>query len=388
MSDLLRSTMSARLAKLPPVPPYDNEEAEEEEGKDSLGSLSLNPPALDSRERSTKPNPVLSPLSASTHFDQAIQVAVPASDLDFRVYITPPVPPKNPNDGKSSIICAHHGAGYSALSFACLAKAVTEMTDGELGFMAFDARAHGKTYSLSNPPSDPALLDLSLTRLVDDFVNLTTTMYPEPLEAPTFVLVGHSMGGAVFTNATPRLLEKKYSIGGVTVLDVVEGSAMEALPHMHQLLASRPEGFPSVERAIEWHITGSTGSVIHNTLSARLSVPSLFIAPKDGEEGSIAWKWRTPLKSTAPFWESWFAGLSKSFLAARTARLLILAGTDRLDRELMIGQMQGKFQMAVIPDVGHMLHEDNPEKVSQILVDFWKRNERITLPGIKKVGER
>ena len=77
------------------------------------------------------------------------------------------------------------------------------------------------------------------------------------------------MGGAVFTNATGRLLEKKYSVGGVTVLDVVEGkswryfrgtkhligitgSALEALPHMHKLLASRPEGFPSVEKAVEW----------------------------------------------------------------------------------------------------------------------------------------
>jgi protein phosphatase methylesterase 1 len=28
-----------------------------------------------------------------------------------------------------------------------------------------------------------------------------------------------------------------------------------------------------------------------------------------------------------------------------------------LDKELMIGQMQGKFQMEVIPDVGHMLQE-------------------------------
>jgi hypothetical protein len=54
---------------------------------------------------------------------------------------------------------------------------------------------------------------------------------------------------------------------------------------------------------------------------------------------------------------AWFTGLSKSFLAVRTARLLILAGADRLDRELMIGQMQGKFQMAVVANVGHMLHE-------------------------------
>jgi pimeloyl-ACP methyl ester carboxylesterase len=53
----------------------------------------------------------------------------------------------------------------------------------------------------------------------------------------------------------------------------------------------------------------------------------------------------------------WFDGLSEKFLAARAARLLVLAGTDRLDRTLMIGQMQGKFQMVVVPDVGHMLHE-------------------------------
>lgn len=53
----------------------------------------------------------------------------------------------------------------------------------------------------------------------------------------------------------------------------------------------------------------------------------------------------------------WFSGLSEKFLAARAARLLVLAGTDRLDKTLMIGQMQGKFQMVVVPDVGHMLHE-------------------------------
>lgn len=61
--------------------------------------------------------------------------------------------------------------------------------------------------------------------------------------------------------------------------------------------------------------------------------------------------------STDTVYIGWFQGLSKSFLTARTARLLILAGTDRLDKELMIGQMQGKFQMEVVPGVGHMLQE-------------------------------
>lgn len=56
----------------------------------------------------------------------------------------------------------------------------------------------------------------------------------------------------------------------------------------------------------------------------------------------------------------WFTGLSGKFLSARTARLLVLAGTERLDKELMIGQMQGKFQLVVMPGVGHMLQEVSP----------------------------
>ena len=102
----------------------------------------------------------------------------------------------------------------------------------------------------------------------------------------------------------------------------------------------------------------------------------------------------------------WFTGLSSRFLASRTARLLVLAGTERLDKELMIGQMQGKFQMNVVPNVGHMMHEvclarlfckhivlptelchqDDPATIAQILISFWRRNERV-IPGVKKVGE-
>lgn len=40
------------------------------------------------------------------------------------------------------MIC-HHGAGYSGLSFACFAKEVYDITRGELGVLAIDARAHG-----------------------------------------------------------------------------------------------------------------------------------------------------------------------------------------------------------------------------------------------------
>ena len=112
---------------------------------------------------------------------------------------------------------------------------------------------------------------------------------------------------------------------------------------------------------------------LRNPLSARVSVPAMIQAAPEGS--NPPWVWRTPLRSTAPYWtsmcfshlhlisiadvmcEGWFTSLSKLFLSARTARLLVLAGTERLDRELMIGQMQGKFQLSVVPGVGHMLQE-------------------------------
>jgi protein phosphatase methylesterase 1 len=35
----------------------------------------------------------------------------------------------------------------------------------------------------------------------------------------------------------------------------------------------------------------------------------------------------------------WYLHLSQHFLQAKSARLLVLAGQERLDRELMVGQM-------------------------------------------------
>lgn len=42
----------------------------------------------------------------------------------------------------------HHGAGYSALSFACLAKELNEAVGNDVGVLAFDARRHGEHFVL------------------------------------------------------------------------------------------------------------------------------------------------------------------------------------------------------------------------------------------------
>jgi protein phosphatase methylesterase 1 len=125
---------------------------------------------------------------------------------------------------------------------------------------------------------------------------------------------------------------------------------------------------------------------IRNTTSARISVPSLLrsdtspLSPK-------SWTWRTDLAATQPYWEGWFAGLSRKFLDAKGGKLLLLAGTDRLDKELMIGQMQGKYQLQVFPEAGHFIQEDQAEKTAMVVADFYRRNDRSALVLPPKVGK-
>ena len=103
---------------------------------------------------------------------------------------------------------------------------------------------------------------------------------------------------------------------------------------------------------------------------------------------SSAFRWRTDLSKTEPYWSGWFHGLSGKFLGAKGGKLLILAGTDRLDKELMIGQMQGKYQLQVFPEAGHFVHEDLAEKTAGVVAEFVKRNDRSGLVLPPKVGAK
>jgi protein phosphatase methylesterase 1 len=115
------------------------------------------------------------------------------------------------------------------------------------------------------------------------------------------------------------------------------------------------------------------------------------------------------LGSTEAYWTNWFTGMSAKFLSGKGAKLLILAGTDRLDKELMIGQMQGtirfstdyigysrtslithctgKFQLQVFPASGHFLHEDQPDKTAEVIIEFVRRNDRSAMVMPPKVAD-
>lgn len=272
----------------------------------------------------------------------------------------------------------HHGAGSSGLSFALVGSEIRKRMPNA-GILAMDCRGHGSTTTKKDDD-----VDLKLHTLSDDLLYVIQSVKKEMNWAalPPLVLVGHSLGGAVVTELanTGKL---GASLLAYAVLDVVEGSAIDALQSMQTYLSTRPSGFATLQSGIDWHIRTRT---VRNSTSARTSVPALL--SKDDMPGlDRPWRWRTNLAATQPFWEDWFVGLSRKFLAGKGGKLLLLAGTDRLDTELTIGQMQGKYNLQVFPEAGHFIHEDLPEQTAISLVDFYKRNDRSQLVLPPKVSD-
>lgn len=383
MSALQRSFARAQLQNLPPPPVILDEteedtllESSERPSLDSSSSASSTGTVTADADRNLferpslrKPRSQYEPLPWQNFFER--ELFLDSEKIQFHAYFTPP------SNSDAPLFCFHHGAGASGLSFALLTSALrTSMP--EAGFLSPDCRGHGETTVSESE------LDLTLSTLASDmaFVVNATSKQMQWSQIPPIILLGHSLGGAVVTElAHTKLLGN--AVLGYGVFDVVEGSAIDALQSMDQYLSTRPKSFPSISSGIEWHIRSRT---LRNTSSARVSVPALL--EQEDSPGPTPFTWRTDLSATKPFWENWFKGLSSKFLGtSSTGKLLVLAGTDRLDKELMIGQMQGKYQLQVFPEAGHFVHEDQPEKTALVVADFWRRNNRSTLVLPPKVDD-
>ena len=374
MSDLARSFAAQKLQDLPKTPPLPLSSAnpdDREEDYSSESSLSSTGTVLPSPSQHLVAAP---PVQWSRYFTQELFLPYifPSGDeAKYHVYLTPPANPKAP------LFVCHHGAGASGMSFALFAQALRALLP-DVGILSIEARQHG---SAVRHASGELIQDFGIAALSDDLAHMIT-LTRERLgwsTLPSLVLVGHSLGGAVVVRlAQSGILGN--SVLGYVVIDVVEGSAVEALKYMQTILSSRPKSFPTPDAAVEWHLRTRN---LRNRDAALASVPSLLRPSSDGGR----WVWATDLASTQPFWEGWFEGMSASFLSARGAKMLVLAGTDRLDRELMIGQMQGKFQLQVVPEAGHFVQEDAPERTAEIVAEFWKRNDRGALVLPPKVSD-
>jgi len=125
---------------------------------------------------------------------------------------------------------------------------------------------------------------------------------------------------------------------------------------------------------------------------------SVSIPPQLREEDG-AFFWKTDLEETQKFWKGispmlfgekcrgitmdnnrrcpgWFQNMSSLFLSVPAVKMLMVAGVDRLDGPLTMAQMQGKFQLSVLPGVGHSVQEDVQRLSFSLKSSLW-----ITAPS-------
>uniref|UniRef100_A0A158R4K3 Protein phosphatase methylesterase 1 n=1 Tax=Syphacia muris TaxID=451379 RepID=A0A158R4K3_9BILA len=326
MSDLQRQVFAKK--GLPPIiESNQNTIAEENVSSASISHHLLRRRAMD-----------YSPLQWDTFFDSKKSIKI--GDDTFCVYL---------KGDSGPIFYLLHGGGYSGLTWACFTEILCKEVNCRV--IAPDLRGHGETCCADEK-------DLSIERQVEDVVKIHEQIVGDNKEIPT-ILVGHSMGGAIAVHVAASNALKV--VAALCVIDVVEGSAMEALSKMRPFLNSRPQSFPSVEAAVKWCLQTKTAK---NVKAARISMPSQIVQDKG------AYRWRIDLARTEDYWVGWFKGLSRLFLSCPAPKLLVLAGVDRLDTELTVGQMQGKFQNTILPKVGHVVQEDSPDQLSNVISKF------------------
>ncbi|XP_073220642.1 uncharacterized protein [Cicer arietinum] len=261
-------------------------------------SVPQRPPTKTSSEKYT-------PLDWSVYFDKQEDVVIPESNDVFHVYMA---------GTEGPVVFCLHGGGYSGLSFAVSTSIIKE----KYRVVAMDLRGHGK----SSTDND---LDLSVETMCNDVLAVIKELYGD--SPPAIVLVGHSMGGSIAVHVAAR--RSLSTLAGLIVVDVVEGTAMASLMHMQKILSSRMQHFSSIEKAIEWSVRGGT---LRNIDSARVSVPATI----KYDDSKKCYVYQTELEKTEQYWKGWYEGLSEKFLSSPVPKLLLLAGTDRLDRSPLL----------------------------------------------------
>ncbi|KAJ4713798.1 Protein phosphatase methylesterase 1 [Melia azedarach] len=350
---------SANLSSLPEETLEEEQSRPREEQRiqpplpSAFASVPVRPPTQNSLQK-------YAPLDWSGYFDEEKDVSIPDSSDVFHVYMA---------GTEGPVVFCLHGGGYSGLSFALSASKIKE----KARVVAMDLRGHGKSSSEND-------LDLSIQTMCNDVLAVLKEMYGG--NPPAIVLVGHSMGGSVAVHVAAK--KTLHTLAGLVVVDVVEGTAMASLIHMQKILSSRMQHFSSIEKAIEWSVKGGS---LRNIDSARVSIPSTL----KYDDPKKCYVYRAQLEETEQYWRGWYEGLSEKFLSCPVPKLLLLAGTDRLDRPLTIGQMQGKFQMVVVRHTGHAIQEDSPEEFASLILNFISRNRigpyGVEIPGLRRPSQ-
>lgn len=253
-----------------------------------------------------------------------------------------------------------HGAGLSKSSFSPMINAMSSFTGPEnsheftsyIRIIAPDLRGHGQTKSEDQ--------SFSIENLVLDGIEFIKSIAIESNDM--LFLCGHSMAGAVAVQICENIPER---VSGIILLDCVEEIAIKSITPTLEFLKRRPQRFSSFAEAVEW-----TARWRHDS---KIKILEQVLTDQLVQTEEHTWIWRTDVLSSSSLIPAWFSGVSQKFAdldPTKVGKLLIVSEVETLDTPLLLGQMQGKFQVQVFNHTSHFIHEDDSTGVGRAILSF------------------
>lgn len=225
-----------------------------------------------------------------------------------------------------------HGGASSAMTFALLAKKLSACAT----CVAPDLLCHGDSGGADKVAPGSLRFEDAVAHAQG-----VAEWALEHTQVKKLVLVGHSMGACVAAKLAHTL--HAGTVGALVMIEMIEELALESYDKFAKMLAKRPSEFRDTKEAITWSVSANW---LQSLKSAKLSIPALL---HHDTCGRLTWK--TDLAASKANWPCWFEGVDANFMTTTASKLLVLAKTaTKLDKDLSIGQMQGKFQLKVVPE--------------------------------------
>ena len=257
-----------------------------------------------------------------------------------------------------------HGYLDIAQSWKPFVTSLQEKLEKSLWIIAPDCRGHG----------DSGRVGAGGYYYFPDYV-LDLDRVVRALGAPQFKLIGHSMGGTIsflYAGAFPKRVSRLVLIEGVGPPGMKFSDAplrMEKwITEMHERGRHHFREYTSVEAGANQ--LRQTNPRLSDPLALELARAGM----KQNEKGKWVWKFDPLHRTAAP--QPFYTEQALEFFRRIECPVLIVEGkasrqtqrTDRQERYVAIGS----HRRVIIDHAGHMVHQDNPVALAEVITSFLK----------------
>jgi pimeloyl-ACP methyl ester carboxylesterase len=258
-----------------------------------------------------------------------------------------------------------HGFLDHARSWDAFVGSIWEKSCTPLWIIALDCRGHG----------DSGWIGAGGYYHFPDYILDLDSLIQE-LRTDRVILMGHSMGGTIsflYTGTFPKRVKKLILVEGIGPLGL---TFSDAPPRMEKWISEvlavterKPAEYSTLEEAAKR--LRKTNPRLRQDFALHLARSGM----KQTSNGKWVWKFDPLHRTTAP--QPFYSGQALEFFRRIECPVLIVQGKEshqtlRPDMQERLGTITYRT-LAEIEDAGHMVHQDNPERLAEAVMEFLSR---------------